>query len=571
MTSSSRIHQRLRLQSAALEAATNSIVITSSDGVIEWVNPAFTELTGYTLDEAVGRSPGDLLKSGSQGPEYYECLWNTILNGQVWRGEITNRRKDGSLYTEVQTVSPVFDDDGNITNFIAIKQDVTENRELQARLQQQAWYDELTGLPNRQLLGDRLEQVLRTAKRRHRTIALLYCGIDRIKMVNTTFGFEAGNAVLQAAAGRLRGHVRDMDTVARVGGDEFAILLPEVANAEDAGLVAERILEAFTQPLNISTDANAQPQTLSLSVSLGLSVFPGDTVAGTKLIQHAAEAMYSAKEEGRNQYRFFTHELTSRAQQRLALYNDLRQAINGEQFDLAYQPIFVANSPRMVGFEALLRWDRTGHGRVSPDTFVPMLEETLMIVPVGKWVLREACARLRSLRDAGYSSPSMAINVSKHQIADTEFVNTVERALTDFGLAPRDLTLEITESGLMSNVEGHTATLKALRELGVRISIDDFGTGYSSLSYLKQLPLDELKIDRSFVQDIPGDDQDEAIVRMILSLAHILDLTVVAEGVETQDQRAFLEQEGCDQIQGFLLRRPLEADDLEGFLGSPTP
>lgn len=565
------LQEYLRIQSAALHAASNSVVITSSDGVVEWVNPAFSILTGYSLDEAVGKTPGQLLGSGKQSRRYYERMWQTILAGGVWRGEIINRRKDGTLYTEVQSISPVTDDNGNITHFVAIKQDITEYKEMKDRLEALAYYDTLTGLPNRSLLVEHLTFALTEAGKNGNRLAVLYLDLDHLKMINDTFGYGTGDEVIKAAADRIRACVDPEDRVARVAGDEFVILVPGIADADEATRIATSIQEAFSHPLTIRHSKRSKvPPAFPLSVSIGASIYPDDASEAGTLMQNADAAMYVAKEWGRPGLRFFSKELRIEAHQRLSLYNALHEAVNHEQFTLAYQPLIDLERGSVVGCEALLRWDRPGKGRMPPDQFIPMLEETMMIVPVGEWVVREACACLRSLHDAEHPLARITVNVSTHQLSRREFIDTVAEALSANGLQPGQLEIELTESTLMANVEAHSSTLSALRDLGVRVSVDDFGTGYSSLSYLKRLPLDTVKIDRSFVRDIHNDPHDAAIVRAIRSLAQALELEVIAEGIENDEQLAFLRQQHCELGQGYLFSPPLDYDDLVEFLNNPA-
>jgi len=444
---------------------------------------------------------------------------------------------------------------------LGVTVDITARKDMEAELAHLARHDGLTGLPNRLTLLDRLDQALVHGARHQRAAAVLFLDLDRFKVINDSLGHGVGDRLLQAVAERLSAGVRDGDTVARLGGDEFIVLLEDMAQPRDAGAVARKILEGFTAPFRINTQETAG-QEFFFTVSIGISLYPGDGDDPQTLIKNADVAMYRVKERGGNGYQFFTPEMDTRARQRLSLENALHNALERREFVLHYQPQIDLATQRVIGVEALLRWNRPQRGLVAPADFIPLLEETGLIVPVGEWVLHEACAQAGRWRAAGLPPLRVAVNLSARQLRHERFADTVAAALADTGMDQGDLELEITESAVMQQVEASLETLSRVRALGVRLAMDDFGTGYSSLSHLKRLPIDTVKIDRSFVLDVPADENDTAIVQAIIVLAHTLRLEVIAEGVETKEQLAFLRTHGCDAMQGYLFSRPLPAEEV---------
>ena len=541
----------------ALEQAADSIFITDAHGVIQYVNPAFETVTGFRREEVVGRKPS-MLKSGMHGADFYRRLWETLLRGEPFREVFINRRRDGSLFYEEKTITPIRDARGEITHFISTGRDITERVRAQERLQYLAHHDVLTGLPNRVLFLDRLNQAMARARRHGRTVAVLFMDLDRFKVINDSLGHAVGDGILRELGGRLREVVRDGDTVSRFGGDEFAVLLEDMAQPEDVPRVAHKLLEALTEPFRV------EGRELFLTASIGASLFPADGEDAQTLLKHADAAMYQAKERGRNSFRFYSAEIGARSARRLDLETHLRRALDRGEFTLHFQPQLSLRTGRVTGVEALLRWEHEALGRVPPAEFIPVLEDTGLIVPVGAWVMEEACRWLATWRAAGVDGFTVSVNLSAHQlhrprIAD-EILEILERTGVDAG--SECLELELTESLLMHEVEETIAKLHVLREAGVRIAVDDFGTGYSSLAYLKRFPIHVLKIDRSFVCDLPHDPDDRVIARSILSLGRNLGLEVVAEGVETREQLDFLRREGCDAMQGYLVSPPVPADTL---------
>lgn len=546
--------------SSAVEQTADAVMITSPEGVIEYVNSAFESTTGYTRDEVIGQKPS-FLKSDRHEAEFYRRLWETILAGQVYSDVFVNRRKDGSIYYEEKTITPLKDSSGRITNFVSTGKDVTERTQIQERLQYLAQHDVLTQLPNRMLLFDQLKRALVRARRHNRLVGVLFIDLDRFKNINDSLGHEAGDHLLQQLSERLRVCVRDDDTVARFGGDEFVILLDDVAQQSDVGDMAQKVLDELVQPFNIDG------RQFYITASIGVSLFPSDGDDSSTLLKHADVAMYRAKDLGKNVYQFYSADMSARAFERLTLETSLRHALERNEFVLHYQPQVEVATGRIIGLEALLRWQHPEFGMVAPAEFMSLLEETGLIVPVGEWVLQEAATQLRTLSKPNGSPLRMAVNLSARQFNSPILANAVERALEKLDGSGATLELEITESLLMQNAATTLETLSRLAAMKCRFAIDDFGTGYSSLAYLKRFPISVLKIDRSFVRDIQDDKDDAAIVSTIIAMAHNLKLEVVAEGVESEAQRAYLERCGCDAMQGYLISRPVPPQDLPRMLG----
>ena len=679
--------QQMRKLSSAIEQTADSVMIANRDGVIEYVNPAFELTTGYASAEALGRKPS-LMKSGQHDDAFYRDLWSAILRGESYRGVFTNRRKDGSLYYEEKTITPLRDAHGDITHFVStgkdiserihaeasvraseehlrtiidtepeciklldsdgllidmnaaglaiiqadnlaqvlgkplhslilpehrkafqaltksvlrgnkgllvfeieglkgarrwlethavpmtarggeivllgVTRDITDRKRAEDRLVYLAHHDELTGLANRTLFNDRLQQAMIEAERHERLVATVFMDLDRFKNVNDTLGHGVGDQLLKAVAERLLGAVRRGDSVARLSGDEFTIVLSDMAHADDAGRVAQKILDVFALPFHIDG------RDLFIGASLGITIFPSDTRDVETMLSNADIAMYRAKEAGRNNYQFYAAEMTAQAFERLALEGALRLALERNQFLLHYQPIVDAADGNIIGVEALIRWQHDELGLVLPMQFIPLAEDTGLIVPIGEWVLRTACVQLGHWQAAGLPELRLSINLSVRQFRDKNLIHAVSSALRTTGVEARCLDLEITESMLVEG-PGLLDTLRELSRLGVEFSIDDFGTGYSSLSYLKRLPIDTLKIDKSFVHDMPGDADDTAIVIAIIAMAHSLGMRVVAEGVEAREQQQFLHTQGCDAMQGYYFSKPLPPEELTRILTAQT-
>jgi diguanylate cyclase (GGDEF)-like protein/PAS domain S-box-containing protein len=685
--------ERHRLQAAALAAAANAIVITDHEGKIVWVNRAFTGMTGYSEEDVLGKN-ARVLKSGEQSDSYYANLWSTISSGTVWQGEIVNRRKDGSIYTEEMTITPVTGDADNLANryFIAMKQDITERKQIERALRQAeekyraifedaivgifrstpggryidvnpamarmlgydspgelvanitdisrqvyvdpkrreelkqllreqgtvknfeyavyrkdgtklwfsenmraisedgvevayegtneditdrkvaeeqvqylAYYDALTGLPNRTLLQDRLTKALADARRQKYKIALLFLDLDRFKDINDSLGHSVGDLFLQEVADRLKRFAREQDTVSRLGGDEFLIMLTHVNDISDAAVAAERLMDAMT------TGFVVQGHSLNVSCSIGISIFPEHGADCETLIKNADAAMYGAKASGRNNFRFFAEHMNARAAERLTLENSLRQALGRNELFLVYQPQMDIASGMITGLEALLRWQHPELGLVPPDQFIRIAENSGLIMPIGEWVLRTACRQARTWQSDGVPAVSVAVNVSAVQFRQEGFCQLIRKVLDETGLAPQYLELELTESLLLANAEVTFSVLQELKDMGVTLAIDDFGTGYSSFNYLRQFRVSKLKIDRSFIRDIAVNPDDAAITTAIISMAKSLNLKVIAEGVEDEAQMSFLRAHQCDEIQGYYFCKPLAVDKVADKLRGAHP
>ena len=685
----SAANAQLKLLAAALEAAANSIIITDTKGTIVWTNPAFSALSGFSAEEALGTNPRTL-KLGPQSEQISEELRATLSSGEVWHGEVVNRHKDGSLNPEEMTITPVASPSGEITHFIVINQDITERKLAEAALreakekyqaifedavigifqaspqgkllninrafatmhgyespeqflaeisaggrpdvidpakieewrqelekhgsirgaeaevlcrngarkcvvvniratrnadgialhdgtvediterklaQQQvnylAYYDALTGLPNRTLLRDRLNTAVAASGRRGCGVALLFLDLDRFKIINDSLGHSVGDVLLQQVANRLKNEIREGDTVARVGGDEFLIVLTSAESVDQVAAIAARIVASVTGEFII------QGQSLNITCSLGISMFPEHGADGETLIKNADAAMYAAKEQGCNAFCFFTDEMNTLVMERLNIENSLRLAIDREEFFLEYQPQFSIESRRITGLEALIRWQHPERGLVMPDKFIRVAENSGLINLIGEWVLKTACSQMKQWQSEGLAMAPVAVNVSAVQFRHEGFRELVRRVLQETGLEPQYLELELTESLLLSNEDVMFDVLQDLKAMGLKLVIDDFGTGYSSLSYLRQFPVTKLKIDRSFIRDVAVNPDDAAITTAIVSMAKSLNLKVIAEGVEDEAQLAFLKEHGCDECQGYYFSRPLSVQDAANTLRNP--
>lgn len=549
----------IRKLSSAMEKVADSIFITDINGVIDYVNSAFEKNTGFSADEVIGKTPR-VLKSGKHDELFYQQIWETLLKGEVYRNVFINRRKNGQLYHEAVTITPLTDEHGIIVHYISSGRDITESIHTQERLHHLAHHDVLTGLPNRALFVDRLKHALKRAERRKRSVAVLFLDMDRFKLVNDTLGHEAGDRLLQAMATRLQTAVREGDSVARFGGDEFAGFLNDVASPEDVAFIVEKVLEALAPPFTIDGHE------LFISGSVGVSLYPHDGVDAKTLMKNADTAMYRAKQRSGNTSEFYHADMNAHALARLQLETGLRHAIERQEFVLHYQPQFEIKTGAIVGIEALIRWQRSDMSLLSPMEFVPLLEETGLILAVGEWMLHTACQQHQAWMAAGLPSVRMAVNISGRQFEGKNLIQSLQRVLKNIPMQATALELEITESILMKNGDTDIESLQALHEMGMRFAIDDFGTGYSSLTYLKRFPIDILKIDKAFVHDITVDTDDAAIVSAIISMAHSLGIKTVAEGVETLEQLELLHKKGCDFAQGFYFSPPIAGPEMEKLL-----
>ncbi len=557
----------LQRLSMVIEQSPESIVITDTAGCILYVNEAFQRITGYARDEVLGRNPR-ILNGGLTPRATYEQMWATLLAGEVWRGEFHNVRKDGSAYLELATIAPIKDAGGTVTHYVAVKEDITQRKQSEALLHRLAYFDALTGLPNRALLHDRIAQAIRSGVRRESFGMLMLVDIDRFRQLNDTLGHAAGDRLLCEVAARLRASVREEDTVARHGDDDFAVLVERIGETEADALshaehVARKLQRALQQPYVLGgTEGDRHFATLSF----GISLFHDGVSSLESLLKQAEVALYRAKQDGRDIVRFFNPEMQAVVDAHARLEARMHEALEANAFRLFFQPQ-VNRRGVVIGAEALLRWPLDGGAMVSPAEFIPLAEDTGHIVRLGLWVLRSACAQLaRWQMNEGTRHLKIAVNVSARQFHQPDFVASVKDSVRAAAIDPCRLELELTESAILSDVDETIRRMNELRALGIRFALDDFGTGYSSLSYLKRLPFDQLKIDQSFVRDMAEDESSEAIVLAILSLSHALGLEVVAEGVEMPEQRDFLRQHGCDSFQGYLFGKPLPMEAWGDFL-----
>ncbi len=552
--------EELELAAGVFAHTFEGIMITDAAGTILSVNPAFTEITGYSSKEAVGQSPR-LLRSHHQDEQFYREMWSKLDVSGEWRGELWNRRKNGEAYLQWTSITTINDPEGKPYRRISVMSDVTEIRRKDEHIRHQAYHDTLTGLPNRMLLQNRLEHALKAAKRDMMRLALLFIDLDRFKVINDSLGHFIGDELLRQAAQRLTHCVRAGDTVSRQGGDEF-VILATIANSADAAHIAEKVIADISAPFAI------QGHALHVGASVGISLFPEDGDDATTLLRCADVAMYAAKQAGRGTLRLYDTGMNERAQHRLRLEAALRRAIEQKEFELFYQAKVCLADERYCGMEALIRWHDPEFGLVSPASFIPLAEETGLIVPIGDWVLDAACAQMRRWLEAGKIEGPVAVNVSARQLNDPEFSRRLEEILGRHGLDGQQLQIEVTESTVMANPELAIEALGRIAALGVTIAVDDFGTGYSSFNYLKRLPIHLLKVDRSFVADIGASREDEEIVTAIIQVAHALNLQVVAEGVETREQAGFLRQLGCHFAQGYHYAKPLPLAEYEKLVGA---
>jgi diguanylate cyclase (GGDEF)-like protein/PAS domain S-box-containing protein len=552
--------KRQRQAATMFENTIQGVVITDRNGNIEAVNQAFTDITGYSEAEVLGQNPR-ILNSGRHSKEFYAELWQAVLANGRWRGEIWNRRKNGEVYPELLTISTVKDQNNAILNYIAVFSDISEIKEAQRQLDYLANHDPLTELPNRRLFQEVLDHTISHSRGGPQMVGVLVFDLDRFKQINDSLGHPIGDTLLQEVAKRLQHSLRRGDMLARLGGDQFALLVEAVHDAQQLGKIARQLLDALaSRPVAI------QGHEFYTTASVGIALWPDDGKDVQKLIRNAESAMYQAKEQGRNTYHYYSAELTASSFERLLMETHLRQAVDRNELVLHYQPQVLLESGAIVGAEALIRWQHPELGPISPGKFIPVAEESGLIVPIGAWVLRTACRQAKQWRDAGLPLQSISVNIAGPQFERAEFVGTVRQALDETGLEPEMLELEITETFISRRIDHALAVLEELRRLGVKLAIDDFGTGYSSMMYLKRLPIDKLKIDRSFIHGLPDDQEDVAIAKAIIALGKSMDFIVIAEGIETPEQQAFLLREACDQGQGFLHSRPIPAEDFERLM-----
>ena len=556
-TKMKQAEENVQLAALVYENSSEAMTVTDGDGNIITVNPAFTRITGYSVDEVRGRNPS-ILNSGRQTAQFYSDMWEQLNLRGSWQGELWNRRKNGQIYPERLTINTIFRDDGTVHRRVALFSDITEQKRTEELIWQQANFDTLTGLPNRRMFHDRLQQQIRKAHRTKTMAALVFIDLDRFKEVNDTLGHEMGDELLREAAQRLASCVRETDTVARIGGDEFTIILGDIADVNHVDLVAQKVLEQLALPFRL------KPELAYVSASLGITLYPNDAQRSEDLIRNADQAMYSAKAQGRNRASYFTPALQESMNARMRLVGDLRQALALEQFRVVYQPIVNLASGRIEKAEALIRWQHPVRGLIPPGEFIRLAEETGLIVPIGNWVFDQAAHQVQSWREKHDAKFQISVNKSPVQFHTDEAQSLHwNRQLQAMGLAGDAVVVEITEGLLLDATPGVSTQLLACRDQGVQIAIDDFGTGYSAMSYLKKFHIDFIKIDQSFVRNMTSASDDLALCEAMIVMAHQLGLQVVAEGVETEEQRNLLAAAGCDFAQGYLFAKPLPADEFE--------
>lgn len=556
------IEALLQKLSSAITASGSGVIITDVIGTVEYVNPKFTETTGFALQELQG-STSVMLSRECLPEDKYDSMWQDILAGKSWRGDLQNIRKDGSSYWSIVSISPINNEYNELTHFVVVSEDVSELKDAHAKMEQLALYDELTELPNRRLFFRELDRLFHSEVMRAPAVVMLL-DLDNFKTVNDTQGHPVGDKLLIEVASRLELNVTGDGLAARLGGDEFAVLINPVKDVKQVDRIAQHILEMIAQPYIINDNE------IQISTSIGLALLPRDGNTPDTIMKHADLAMYQAKEMGRNQYRQFTEQLNEQLQRYIRFSREMPEALIKGDFELNFQPKMDLLSQRIIGVEGLVRWHHPELGTISPVDFIPVAEDTGFIVPLGNWVFAEACRKMKELRNLGHGEISCAINISLRQFRDPSLLGVIAKSMKDNGISPHMLEVEITESLLMEDVDKAILTLREIQRLGISVAIDDFGTGYSSFSYLKNLPIDVLKVDRCFIKDIPLSREDMKITSAIISMAHSLKLKVVAEGIETEQQKQFLIEQQCDIGQGYLFGKPVPLLALKTLLDQET-
>jgi diguanylate cyclase (GGDEF)-like protein/PAS domain S-box-containing protein len=560
LTEKAAQESRLQLASLVFEAMNQAVVVTDAANRIVTINPATTLITGYTLDEVKGQDPR-VFASGRHDREFYAAMWHALQTSGHWEGEIWDRRKDGAIYPKWLTLNVIKDSHGKTQQYVSVFSDITDRKKTEELIWRQANFDSLTGLPNRHLLHERLEQELKKAQRADSLLAVLFIDLDRFKEVNDTLGHAKGDALLVQAARRLSAQVRDTDTIARLGGDEFTVMLPEYGDRLNLERIALELIHELAEPYDLGDNDFGY-----VSASVGITLYPDDAHSLEDLLKHADQAMYVAKAEGRNRYSYFTASMQQEVREKMALTKELRQALARQQLELYYQPIIELNSGVITKAEALLRWTHPEHGIVSPEVFIPLAESASLIHEIGEWVFRQAAIHVKEWQQRLGRTIQVSINKSPLQ-----FERLIEpswsQQLIDLGLEGNSITVEITEGSLLSKSQRLKEQLLEYRHAGIEVSIDDFGTGFSALSYLHRFDIDYLKIDRSFIMDLAENEAHSALTEAIIVMAHKLRIRTIAEGVETAQQRDMLQRFGCDYAQGFLYSPPLPCEEFEQLLG----
>lgn len=554
-----KAEEKLREAAAVFRSTGEGVIITDTSGSILDVNDAFTQITGYAREEVIGLNPR-ALKSGRHDEDFYQDMWTRLEQSGHWHGEVWNRAKDGTVYPEILTISAVESDNGELEGYVGVFADISSLKATEARLDHLAHHDPLTDLPNRLLFRDRLIHSLANVKRYGTKVAVVFFDVDRFKNINDTLGHSMGDRLLVEIAKRIKQVTRQDDTLGRISGDEFCLLLEGLHSVNEAAPVIEKLSLALAEPFNL------EGRTLHVSASIGVAICPDNSEEADALLSFADAAMYEAKEAGRNTYRFYTKEMTEQALEHSFVQSAIRDALDQQQFYLVYQPQVDLKSGRLVGLESLLRWNHPERGLIPPASFIPIAEQSGLIRELGVWILYTACRQARAWLDEGREFGRLFVNVAGPQLHETDFPQQVRECLEETGMPPQNLGLEVTEGFVMRASKHAIEVLGELKAMGIELAIDDFGTGYSSLSYLKQLPIDKLKIDKSFVQDIPTDKNDMAIAEAVIAMGRALDLRVIAEGVENSDQANFLGRKGCQEAQGYLFSRPKPPREIEEWM-----
>tara|TARA_R110001592_G_scaffold25598_1_gene97092 strand:- start:2305 stop:5475 length:3171 start_codon:yes stop_codon:yes gene_type:complete len=541
--------EELELAASVFKESMEAIIICDAQANIIRVNPEFTKITGYSLAETKGEKP-NFLKSGHHSETFYEQLWITLSHQGFWQGEITNKRKNGEIFISWQLIKVVKDEQGNIQQYISIMNDITEKKRAEEKIYTLAHHDLITQLPNRLSFHKRVKEEIAKALHSTNRLALMFIDLDNFKLINDTSGHPVGDELLYQVAIRLKEVIGTNNVISRFGGDEFTVLLPNINSTEDVSDVAHKILDSLLSPFILSSCE------ITISASIGIGIYPDNGHDVSSLLSCADNAMYRAKESGRSSFEFYTDQMQIDSHEQVILERDLRNALKAGEFILHYQPQIEIDSRRVIGVEALIRWQHPARGLIPPNIFIPIAEATGLIVPMGEWVIHEACQQLSIWISQGFEDLTMAVNLSARQFFQKNLLDIIENELQALGIPAQNLEFEITESMMMTNAEETVSTLQTMKNLGLQLSIDDFGTGYSSLSYLKRFPIDKLKIDKSFVDGLPKDADDSAIVEAIIAIAHALKLTVIAEGVETEEQYEVLSKFHCDEIQGYIFSKP---------------
>ncbi|MBY0122642.1 GGDEF and EAL domain-containing protein [Bacillus sp. S/N-304-OC-R1] len=549
---------KMELAEKVLENTSEGVMVTDQNARILSVNPAFEIVTGFNVEEVIGKNP-NILQSGIHDSQFYKNMWKEIYEKGQWKGEIWNKRKNGDVFLEWITISCIKDEQGFITNFVAVFSDITDRKHAEDQLRYLAHYDSLTGVANRYSLNKRLEGLIYTAKKYNQILAVLFLDLDRFKQINDTLGHNYGDLLLKNVSARLKGLLKNKDMIARLGGDEFVIVLPNLKHPKEAVRIAETIIDALTRPFLLDK------QEVYISTSIGISLFPLDGTDIETLLRNADKAMYEAKNAGRNQFELYHTQMHHNESRQMMLENYLRKAIDRNELFLVYHPIIDSQTNKVVSVEALVRWKQEKLGLIPPSEFIPLAEESGLIMPISEWIIQKACEDLKTLHLHGHNKIRMGINISAIHFNQVNFVKSISEILQTTNVNSTYLDFELTESMIMPKADETVDRLVKLKQLGLKLSIDDFGTGYSSLSYLNRFPLDTLKIDQSFINGISSYKEDCSIVQAIITMAHRLHLKVVAEGVENKKQFEFLKNENCDFIQGYYISKPIPLHKLLTF------